>query len=156
MSDREILLDVIGANRNGWMMSFGYASHHIAKAVVDGRISEDDIERFVPYHAEDCIALAQRAGIYPGNLAGAEYHADAEDVSISVEAIRDLVKQPFVPESGSWYLVAELRDDGGMDIDGVPTSFEQLNAARSRIVTYAEAAKVLLDADARFSSGVRA
>lgn len=149
---RQILLEVIGNNRNTWMDAYGWASYHISYAVAAGKIQPYEIQNFVPYHTEDCIAIAQRAGIFPGELAGISYHADDEDVTLAVEAIRGLVEVPFAPDTNPWHFHYELPM-----IEEVPTSFVELEQARKENITdYAVAAAFIKEADDEFVKRVRA
>jgi len=158
MSGRDDLLDVIGANRNTWMTSFHFASHHIAKAVADGRISENVLTQFELYDVNGAGTVARLAGLeYMGDKSGtgisgwcsSGYQVDCEDVSLAVEAIRGLVDVPFARDLNPWYLGY---DDVAETIEGVATTFGSLNIARSAIRTYRDAAQLVLDADARYSA----
>lgn len=157
---------VIGANRNGWMPTFGFASHHIATAVVDGRLTDEDLERFVPYSFNEACAVARKCGIaFEGDAVtrggkplamsygGTLTTMDAEDVSISIESIKALRDESFRLEEGVWYFSVE--DEG--EIEGVRVDLVTLELMRRSLVkTYQDAAQLILDADAAFRIEVRA
>lgn len=155
---RNVLLAVLGSNRNGWMPSFGYASHHIAAAIADGRITEGALESFVSYDTDSCRAIAHAAGLtfhddeevgsapLAQSFGGAIKQVDEEDVSISVESIVGLATEPLQIDSGIIYL---YEDETGVEC--VPgATLEEINAVRP--TTARDAAQAFLDADAYFSA----
>jgi hypothetical protein len=154
---RNVLLAVLGSNRNGWMASFGYASHHIAAAIADGRITDDLLAGFAAYDGGSCRAIAHAAGLpfdgdvdpIPAPLAqsygGALSSVSDEDVTISVEAIVGLAAKPLEIDGGIIYL---YEDETGVEC--VPgATLAEVNAVRPTNVR--DAAQAFLDADAYFS-----
>ena len=151
-SDRDMLLAVIGTNRNGWTAGFAYASHHIAKAVVGGLLSEDDLTGFAAYDETQAQALAARAGLpwhgQPGQPGGPERAVDTEDVSIAVDAILGLAGQPLSVEGQPWHLYDH---DGDGRVEGQRTTCAALSAVTATLSVTA-AAQALVDSDAYFSA----
>lgn len=148
MSDRDVLLAVIGNNRNCWMPSYGFASHHLATAVADGRITEQDVHDFVPYDASGCARLARLAGLgFTETGQRFDREVDTEDVSLSIDAIRGLRNESFLADRNTWMLHRE-RDERGDWIEGVDTTMDEIERARVEYVkSYADAARIMLDGD---------
>lgn len=157
---RDTLLLVIGTNRDGWMPTFGFASHHIATAVADGRITDEDLERYKPYDDDDsCRALAHKAGLQfdgeaddgverASSYGGRLTHVSTEDVSISLDALKALKDEPLRAQDGIWYLYED--QDG---VESVPTTIEAVEAARvEHVKTYQDAARVMLEGDTMYAN----
>lgn len=158
-ASRETLLALFGTNRNTWMIGFGFASHHIAAAVVDGRITEQDIAAYSDYEygkegggypQEASVDIIHKAGLPTWdepelvNEFGLLTNLSDEDAGISVYAIKAIPKGDAGVHDGTWYFEPE-------DLEEFGTSIHAVRAGMRTIRTYKEAAQFILDADKYFS-----
>jgi hypothetical protein len=98
---RRAALAALGANRDGWMPGFFTATAAIARAVADGRITEEQLRAYpadASYPVEQSAALAAAAG-YDDD--------DAEAVGIAVQAITALTVGDVGIGEGTWYFEDE-------------------------------------------------
>lgn len=158
-ANRDALVAVIGTERNGWMASFAHASHHIARAIVEGRLDADTVTAFRPYGGAEAEArhIAEAAGL---RFIGADDEdrvgrgsADHEDVSVSVQALTALTSDdPSIglgdKRSDVWQLDADTLAEVGTDEASVQ--------AAVRGMTLVEAARLILDGDEWMTCGAGA
>lgn len=163
MSHDVTLVKVIGMSRNTWMPGFGFASHHIASAIVDGHVTEDDVRAFdLRDSIEPARVLARKAGLeFRGdeptgaNPHASGYQVDAEDVEISIDAIRALRDDCFTNSDASWQFYTD-EVDGQAYVEEFAVSVEALERLRAESVkTYTDAARLIVEGDASWRESVR-
>jgi hypothetical protein len=147
---------VIGTARNGWMSSFAHASHRIARAITDGRITVADIDAFPAggYNRKACRALAEKAGMsWETGAGGDAAECDAEDIEVAVEAIAGLASMRVCTydETGiyaSWILYPE-------DIAEHDTTIQEIRRSLQGI-SLVDAAALIVAADDWYRGKVQA
>ncbi len=152
---RQTLVEVIAEIRNTWMHAFAYASHHVAAAVVVGRISAEQINAFdITTYADDAARpLAEAAGmVYVGadEINDDAETCDAEDISVAVEALAGLQLGDAGIHEHTWSLYEDTLTDRGV------TLLDVTRAMRHYAPTVKDAACLILDADRWLTKGVMA